>query len=79
MVESRQKKISPMLTYKGHTGRFEVDVNAEVVFGRVSGIRDVVTFQGATVEAAKQSFYQAVDDYLTFCQEQSAIETAVGE
>jgi predicted HicB family RNase H-like nuclease len=75
MIESRQKKISPMLTYKGHTGRFEVDVNAGVIFGRVLGIRDVVTFKGTHVEEAKQAFFSAVDDYLTFCQEQAAIDS----
>jgi predicted HicB family RNase H-like nuclease len=76
MIESRQKKVSPMLTYKGYTGRFEVDVNAGVIFGRVLGIRDVVTFKGTHVEEAKQSFFSAVDDYLTFCQEQAVIESA---
>ncbi len=75
MIESRQKKISPMLTYKGYTGRFEVDVNAAIIFGRVLGIRDVVTFKGSNVEQAKQSFYESVDDYLAFCQEQAAIES----
>jgi predicted HicB family RNase H-like nuclease len=75
MIESRQKKISPMLTYKGHTGRFEVDINAGVIFGRVLGIRDVVTFKGTHVEEAKQAFFSAVDDYLAFCQEQAAIDS----
>jgi predicted HicB family RNase H-like nuclease len=58
-----------MLSYKGYSGQCEVDFEAGIIFGRVSGIRDVVTFQGDNVAEAKQAFYDSVDDYLEFCQE----------
>jgi predicted HicB family RNase H-like nuclease len=58
-----------MLTYKDYSGYCEIDFEAEILFGRVSGIRDVVTFQGDNVAEAKQAFYDSVDDYLEFCQE----------
>jgi predicted HicB family RNase H-like nuclease len=58
-----------MLTYKGYTGHCEIDFEAGIIFGRVAGIRDVVTFQGDDVTEAKQAFYDSVDDYLEFCQE----------
>ena len=57
------------LTYKGYTGRLEVDTEAGIIFGRVLGIRDVITFQGVTAEEAAQAFRDSVDDYLAFCAE----------
>jgi predicted HicB family RNase H-like nuclease len=59
-----------MLSYKGYTGRCEIDFDAEIIFGRVENIRDVVTFQGDNVAEAKQAFSDSVDDYLEFCQDQ---------
>ena len=47
----------------------EVDHEAGIIFGRVLDIRDVITFTGTTVTAAKQAFQDSVDDYLEFCQE----------
>jgi predicted HicB family RNase H-like nuclease len=58
-----------MLTYKGYAGHCEIDFEAGIIFGRVEGIRAVVTFQGDNVEEVKQAFYDSVDDYLEFCQE----------
>jgi predicted HicB family RNase H-like nuclease len=58
-----------MLTYKGYSGHCEIDFEAGIIFGRVEGIRAVVTFQGETVAEVKQAFCDSVDDYLEFCQE----------
>jgi predicted HicB family RNase H-like nuclease len=58
-----------MITHKGYTGSLEIDENAGIIFGRILGIRDVVTFAGETVAEAKQAFEDSVDDYLAFCQE----------
>lgn len=59
-----------LLTYKGYTGQIEVDTAAGVLFGRVLAIRDVVTFEGDTVEEVARAFHDSVDDYLAFCAEQ---------
>ena len=59
-----------MLHYKNYHGHFNYDPEAEIFHGRVIGIRDVVTFQGTSVQELKQSFQDSVDDYLDFCSEQ---------
>lgn len=56
------------MRYKGYTGRFTVDLDENVIRGRVIGIRDVVTFQGSTIAEAREEFAQSVDEYLDFCQ-----------
>jgi predicted HicB family RNase H-like nuclease len=58
-----------VMQYKGYTGRMEVDDEAGIIFGRVIGLRDVITFQGKTVQEARQAFQDSVDDYLEFCAE----------
>jgi predicted HicB family RNase H-like nuclease len=55
------------MTYKGYTGVLEVDEEASELFGTVQGLRDVITFVGATVEEAHQSFRESVDFYLERC------------
>jgi predicted HicB family RNase H-like nuclease len=35
----------------------------------VLDLRDVITFQGKTVEETKKALRESVDDYLEFCEE----------
>ena len=58
-----------MMAHKGYTGKFAVDLDAGVIRGRIVGIRDVITFQGSSVEEARSAFVDSVDDYLAFCAE----------
>ncbi len=37
--------------------------------GRIVNIKDTILFRGTTVPEAIQSFKEAVDDYLAYCQE----------
>jgi len=55
------------MKYKGYTGSVAFDEEADVFYGEVDGVRDVVTFQGSTVEEIKHAFRESVDDYLAFC------------
>jgi predicted HicB family RNase H-like nuclease len=56
-------------TYKGYTGKFELDLEENVISGLVIDIKDVITFHGQTIEEAINCFHESVDDYLDFCQE----------
>lgn len=58
-----------MLQYKGYTGRVEFDDEARLFHGEVIDLRDVVTFQGTSVEELEGAFRDSVDDYLEFCEE----------
>jgi predicted HicB family RNase H-like nuclease len=37
------------------------------LYGEVINVRDVITFEGTTVEEVQQAFRESVDDYLEFC------------
>jgi predicted HicB family RNase H-like nuclease len=48
-------------------GKVEFDDEADILHGEVIGLRDVITFQGRTVDEVKGAFRESVDDYLAFC------------
>ncbi len=55
------------MTYKGYTARVEYDPRDEIFVGRVLGIEDRITFQGATVAKLRRDFHAAIDHYLADC------------
>ena len=59
-----------MLKYKGYTGQVEFDDESGIFHGEVLDLRDVITFQGRSVEEIEQAFRDSIDDYLDFCQAQ---------
>ncbi len=58
-----------MMQYKGYIGRVEFDPDEMILHGEVVGIRDVVTFQGDSVQEIERAFRDSVDDYLAFCKQ----------
>ena len=56
-----------MMEYKGYIGKVEIDEEAGVLHGDVINIRDIITFEGATVDDVQKAFRESVDDYLEFC------------
>ena len=58
-----------MLKYKGYSGHVEYDDEAKLFHGEVLDTRDVITFQGRSVDEIEQSFRDSIDDYLDFCRE----------
>ena len=61
--------MNELLEYKGYQGTVRFDADAGILHGEVLHLRDVVTFQGETVEEVAKAFRNSVDDYLNFCQE----------
>lgn len=57
-----------MLKYRGYTGYVDFDDEAGIFHGEVLDLRDVITFQGKTVEEIERAFRDSVDDYLEFCE-----------
>ena len=55
------------MTYKGYAARIEFDAQDRIFFGRLAGIRDIVTFHGETVDELEAAFKEAVDHYFETC------------
>jgi predicted HicB family RNase H-like nuclease len=58
-----------MMEYKGYLSHVEFDDEANIFYGEVINIRDVITFQGKSVDELRQAFEDSVEDYLAFCAE----------
>lgn len=56
-----------MMEYKGYVGTAIFDDAADLFHGEVINLRDVITFQGRSVDELRQAFRDSVDDYLAFC------------
>lgn len=56
-----------MMDYKGYIGKVEIDDEAGILYGEVINVRDVITFEGASVDEVQRAFHESVDDYLDFC------------
>jgi predicted HicB family RNase H-like nuclease len=64
-----ESNMSKSLMYKGYSAHIEFDPEDRIFSGRITGIEDIVTFHGETVDGLIQAFEEAVDDYLTMSQE----------
>ena len=56
-----------MIEYKGYHGEFSFDDEAGIFHGEVVGTRDVITFQGQSVDDLPTAFRDSIDAYLDFC------------
>jgi predicted HicB family RNase H-like nuclease len=57
-----------MMIYKSYEASVEFDDDADIFHGEVINLRDVITFQGRSVDELKHAFAESVDDYLAFCK-----------
>ena len=58
-----------MMSYKGYRATVAYDDEAGIFHGEVIGTRDVITFEGTSVEQLRKEFRFSIDDYLTVCAE----------
>lgn len=56
------------MQYKGYKGLVTLDKNTNIFYGEIINVRDVITFQGTSLEECRQAFRNSVNDYLEFCR-----------
>ena len=59
--------ISNVLEYKGFIGSIEIDMQEDILYGRVQNPKnanDLVSYEGETLKELKEDFRGAVDDYI---------------
>ena len=55
------------MKFKGYNAAVEFDDEAGNFHGEVALVRDVITFQGTSVDELRQAFRDSVEDYLEWC------------
>jgi predicted HicB family RNase H-like nuclease len=56
------------MVYKGYVGSVRFSAEDDVFYGRLEGLKDLVSYEGQSVAELKSAFHEAVDDYLDFCK-----------
>jgi predicted HicB family RNase H-like nuclease len=56
------------MEYKGYIGQFIFDEKLELFQGKVCNIKDVITFQGKSMETLEYDFKDSINEYLTWCK-----------
>ena len=57
-----------VIEYKNFYGSIHFDSDDQILFGKIEGISDLITFEGTTVEEITNSFHEAVEDYIEICK-----------
>lgn len=57
------------IEYKGYIGSVEYSQEDDILHGKVLGIRDLVNYEGKTVDELRKDFQDAVESYLSVCAE----------
>ncbi|AFZ45833.1 putative HicB protein [Halothece sp. PCC 7418] len=57
------------MIYKGYEAVIEYDEEDQILVGRVINTKDIIVFDGLSVDEIKQSFHQVIDEYLADCQQ----------
>ncbi len=56
------------IQYKGYIGSVEFSQEDVIFYGKVMGIRSLISYEGVNAEELLENFRGAVDDYLETCK-----------
>jgi len=61
--------MSDLFEYKGYNGTVEYSDVDKVLFGKVLGIRSLLSYEGDSLSSLRHDFEDVIDDYLETCTE----------
>ena len=56
------------LQYKGYTGSIEYSPEDSLLYGKVLGIKGLISYEGETGKLLEEDFKEAIDTYLVDCK-----------
>ena len=62
--------MSSIMEYKDYVGSVEFSEEDGVFYGKVLGIRSLISYEGTNVRELVDDFHGAVDDYLALCEQE---------
>ena len=60
-----------VLKYKHYIGSVEYSETDKILFGKVQGIRGLISYEGQNVDELEQDFKNGIDEYLEECREKN--------
>ena len=61
--------MSNVMEYKDYCGTVEYSSADNILFGKVLGIKGLISYEGDSIQTLREDFEGAVDDYLSSCAE----------
>ena len=69
-IKTKYKRLSELplnrFDYKGYYTLIHFDSEDKVLYGKIEGIDDLVTFESDSAKEIEKEFHDAVDDWLEF-------------
>ena len=65
----KQTDVPNLLTYKGYYTLIHFEAEDKVLYGKIEGIDDLVTFESESAKEIEKEFHEAIDDWLEFRKE----------
>lgn len=63
--------MSNLLSYKNYNGTVEHSKEDSCFFGKVIGIKSLLSYEGDSVKELEQDFQTVIDEYLVDCKERN--------
>lgn len=63
------------MNYKGYVGSIEFSEADRIFYGKVQGIRSLISYEGSNAKELEDEFHGAVDDYLSICEEENMLKS----
>ncbi|MBO7601089.1 MAG: type II toxin-antitoxin system HicB family antitoxin [Lachnospiraceae bacterium] len=61
------------MEYKGYIGSIEFSETDNVFFGKILGIRSLITYEGSNGIQLVKDFHDAIDEYLNDCKKEGSV------
>lgn len=61
--------MSNLLAYKNYNGTVEYSKEDRCLFGKVTGIKSLLSYEGDSVRELEKDFQNVIDEYLRDCEE----------
>lgn len=65
--------MSNLLSYKNYNGTVEFSKEDKCLFGKVIGIKSLLSYEGASVKELEEDFQNVIDEYLEDCRERNVV------
>jgi predicted HicB family RNase H-like nuclease len=58
------------LKHKGYTGSIEYSKEDDLLYGKVLGVRGLISYEGKSGKELELDFIEAIEEYLSVCKEE---------
>ncbi len=63
--------MSNVLSYKNYTGTVEFSREDRCLFGKVLGLKSLLSYEGNSIQELEEDFQNVIDEYLQDCEERN--------